>query len=197
MYVKLEDVGIMMADSIARVIDSAKDNLTQSEIDMALTISSLASIDCFSRASKQRGFEVAKGFEDKGIILPERSTQGSAGYDFFTPESFVVKPKEQVIIHTGVKAFMLPSETLEIYIRSSLGIKKNIMMANQVALIDSDYYENPDNDGEIMICLYNYGEYAQGFDKGDKVAQGVFRPYLDCGEDVDDTRTGGVGSTGK
>lgn len=200
MDIKLEDVGIMMADSLARVIDNAKGDLTQDELDMVLTLSTIAVVDCFNRASQQRGFEVAKGFEDKDIILPRRSTMSSAGYDFFAPEAFVVEPKQQTVIHTGVKAFMLPSETLEVYIRSSIGIKKNIMLANQVGLIDSDYYGNPDNDGEIVICLYNYGEYAQGFDKGDKIAQGVFRPYLDCGEEsetVDTTRTGGIGSTGK
>lgn len=91
---------------------------------------------------------------------------------------------------------MLSSESLEIYIRSSVAIKRNLMLTNQVALIDSDYYGNPKNDGAIVIGLYNFGDEPQEIKKGDKIAQGVFRPYLNTGDEPTEARSGGIGSTG-
>ena len=147
--------------------------------------------------SKVRGFEVCNGYEGKAVI-PKRGSKYSAGYDFYTPESFTLAPKEAKIIKTGIKAYMQSDEVLQIYIRSSIGIKLNVMNKNCVAIIDSDYYGNEKTDGNIMLALYNYGDIAQTFNVGDRVCQGVFYKYLTVDDDkVTATRSGGIGSTGE
>ena len=106
---------------------------------------------------KLRGFEIAKGFEDKGINLPVRKTKYSAGYDVEAAEDIVIpmftpgcKP---TLIPTGLKAYCQPDECYLLLNRSS-GPKKGFLMANSVGLIDYDYYENPDNDGHFFFALY-------------------------------------------
>jgi len=147
-----------------------------------------------------RGFEQVelkyRSKETDFYYLPERSTKKSAGNDFKTPINFIIRPNEIVKVITNVKSYMEYDELLEIHIRSSIGIKKNIMLANCTGLIDSDYYSNQDNDGNIIIALYNYGNEIQEFKKGDKIAQGVFKKYLIADNDnSNEERVGGIGST--
>lgn len=145
-----------------------------------------------------RGFEVCKGFEDKGVILPKRSTKGSAGYDFFIIEDLLVKPGFVELAKTGVKVYMMEDEVLKIYPRSSLAVKRGLTLPNNVGIIDSDYYGNLNNDGHILIAVYNFSDKDVLLKKGDKIAQGIFVKYLtvDNEEDILTTRTGGYGSTG-
>ncbi len=98
-----------------------------------------------------RGFKVVKGFENSSIILPKRQTKNSAGYDFYVASDTVIKAHSIALIPTGVKAYMESDEVLKIYVRSSMPMKKGLTLANNVGIIDSDYFENPDNDGHIMI----------------------------------------------
>lgn len=149
------------------------------------------------RLGMPRGFEVCEGFESENVHLPERSTAFSAGYDFYSLDKGIIAPNKSMKIRTGVKAFMPMSEALFIYPRSSMGIKKNIGLANGVAIIDSDYYSNPSNDGHIILCLRNFGPTPQAIDVGDKIAQGVFTKFETCNDLPDIVRTGGIGSTGK
>lgn len=144
-----------------------------------------------------RGFAAAKGFEDKGIILPYRATRFAAGYDFVSPVDITIGPHGSAVIHSGVKAWMQPDEVLKLYVRSSLGIKKGITQGNSVSVIDADYFGNPKNDGEIVICLRNLGGEPQSIRKGDRIAQGIFQKFLTCGDEPDNLREGGVGSTGE
>ena len=142
---------------------------------------------------KLRGFEVATSFEDKGVILPTRSTVGSAGYDFrvLTDKPIVINPNETHIFDTGVRAYMQEDEVLKIYIRSSLGIKHHVRLCNDTGIIDSDF-ELP-----IKIALHNYGEDIVTINNGDRVAQGIFTKYLTIDNDnVTTSRIGGIGSTG-
>ena len=91
---------------------------------------------------------------------------------------------------------MEDDEVLLIDIRSSMGIKKSIVLANVQGVIDADFVDNPDNDGEIMIALTNIGDRAQAIEPNARVAQGVFIKYLTTDNDeVDAERVGGVGST--
>lgn len=132
------------------------------------------------------------------IVIPVRSTVGSAGYDFVTITKFTLKPGEMRIIPTGLKAYMDFDEFLAIYIRSSLSIKYGIKLANSVAIIDSDYYNNRNNEGHIMIALTNTSDKPYVFEKGDKIAQGIFQKYyITDDDDVKSSRKGGIGSTGK
>ena len=69
---------------------------------------------------------------------------------------------------------MNKDEVLLILVRSSMGFKYNIRLCNQVGIVDSDYYNNPDNEGHIFIALKNEGEKVFKVKKGDKFAQGIF-----------------------
>lgn len=142
-----------------------------------------------------RGFEVANGFEDKDVVLPERATFLSAGYDIRALNDMVIEPKTTVEIETGVKAFMPDDEVLMLYPRSSLGAKKRCNLANGVAVIDADYYGNKDNDGHILVYLYNFGNKPQKIEAGDRIAQGVFMKYETAGDIPKCFRKGGTGST--
>lgn len=131
--------------------------------------------------------------------IPTRADDGSAGYDFYTNEKIVIPPKTAVTFSTNIKVSMRKDEVLMLYIRSSVGIKKNIMLSNGTGVIDSTYYNNPDNEGNIMCALYNYGDKEQVIEAGDRVMQGVFVKYLTTDNDIviNKKRTGGIGSSGK
>ena len=114
-----------------------------------------------------RGFEVVSDYEDKNIQLPLRKTSESAGYDIESAVDTVVGPHQVVVVPTGIKAFMNYDEYLSIHVRSSVGIKRGLMLANNTGIIDSDYYNNEENEGHIMIGLYNYTDHAVEIKKGD------------------------------
>lgn len=146
-----------------------------------------------------RGFEVVSSFEDKGVILPTRSTVGSAGYDIrvLCDEPVIIAPHTTHVFHTGVRAYMQPDEVLMLYPRSSLAIKRHMRLANSVPIIDSDFYDNPDNSGEIMIAITNFANAFAKIENGERVAQGIFTKYLTVDNDnVTTNRIGGIGSTG-
>ena len=148
---------------------------------------------------KIRGFEVAKGYEDKGIHIPVRKTAHSAGYDIEAAED-VLMPKfepgmKPTLIPTGLKAYCQPDECYLLLNRSS-GPKKGFLMANSVGLIDSDYYENPDNDGHFFFAYFNCSDHDVEIKKGDVIGQVVFTKYLVVDNDnATGERKGGFGST--
>ena len=147
-----------------------------------------------------RGFEIASAYEGKGITLPLRGTGSSAGYDLSVAESVVIAPGEMVMVPTGVKAYMEPDEVLYIHIRSSLAVKRQLVLMNSVGVVDADYYNNPDNEGHIFIALWNRGREPVEIAAGERLAQGVFMKYLTVDEDeagAGKDRQGGFGSTGK
>lgn len=103
------------------------------------------------------------------------------------------------LIHTGIKASMEEDEVLEIYNRSSNPKKLGLVLANGVGVIDADYYNNTDNDGEIMFAFYNILPWTVTIKAGDRIGQGVFKKYLRPTEGLrikDAERKGGFGSTG-
>ncbi len=146
-----------------------------------------------------RGFEIVKGFEDKDIKLPKRSTKQSAGYDISLAEDLTIQPRQLGVGLTGVKAYMQPDEVLMLFTRSSLPRKYGLILPNSVGIIDSDYYNNPTNDGQIHVQLYNFGDEPVTLKKGERIVQGIFRKYLtvENEEVITQTRTGGMGSTGE
>ena len=131
------------------------------------------------------------------ITLPHRATPQSAGYDFHILEELTLKPGEIKKVPTAIKASMNSDEVLMIYIRSSLGFKYNMRMCNQAGIIDSDYYNNEDNEGHIFIAIQNEGQETVNLKANDRFAQGIFIKYLtaDDEEEITSTRTGGIGST--
>ena len=151
---------------------------------------------------KTRGFEIAKGFEDKDINLPVRKTKYSAGYDVECAEDTIVpsfkKGMNPTLIPTGIKAYMGDDEVLYLYNRSSNPKKKGLILANSVGVVDKDYYGNPDNDGHIMFAFFNIKDEDITIKKGEAIGQGVFAKYLVTDDDVaGGDRTGGFGSTDK
>ena len=133
------------------------------------------------------------------IELPKRSTKASAGYDIRSVQAGIIKPGKSMAFKTGLKVAMNSDEVLYIYSRSSQGYKYNVCLINSVGVIDSDYYNNPDNEGHFSIKLVNLGDKDFEVNVGDKIGQGVFMKYLtvDDEEEIKGTRKGGLGSTGK
>ena len=133
------------------------------------------------------------------IELPKRSTNHSAGYDIKSIESGIIKPGEAKVFKTGVKVSMNPDEVFFIITRSSMGFKYNVTLANSVGVIDSDFYNNEDNEGHFAIKLINHGEKDYVVNVGDRIGQGIFVKYLtvDDEEVIDKKRKGGIGSTNK
>ena len=133
------------------------------------------------------------------IELPKRSTKNSAGYDIRSIEEGIIKPGKSMAFKTGLKVSMNSDEVLYIYSRSSQGYKYNVCLVNSVGVIDSDFYNNPDNEGHFSIKLINLGDSDFEVKVGDKIGQGVFMKYLtvDDEEEIKGTRKGGIGSTGK
>lgn len=148
---------------------------------------------------KIRGFEVVIDEKRKTtgeITLPTRGSSTAMAYDFYATDGYVVRPNAIAKVWTDVKAYMQENECLILNVRSSMGGK--FMLANTQGWIDSDYYSNVDNDGNIGIFLKNISEEVQVINKGDRIAQGAFFNFLvaDNGN-TDSVRTGGFGSTNK
>ncbi|MBQ9280557.1 MAG: dUTP diphosphatase [Clostridia bacterium] len=164
-----------------------------------------------------RGFEVCKGYEDKDINLPIRKTKNSVGYDLEAAEDVVIptiwktvfenvkrfmlgkheydeiKP---TLIKTGLKAYFLEDEALFLANRSSNPMKKGLILANSIGVIESDYYENPDNDGHIMYAYYNFFPVDTHIKKHDAIGQAYFQKFLVAdGDNATGERKGGFGST--
>lgn len=170
--------------------------------------------------------EVMKAYDK--ARLPEYSTKLAAGADFFCAEDVVIPSIwKQIIkaltikvcanissnieidetidikptpVHTGIKANMFEDEALFLYNRSSNPKKLGLVLANSVGVVDADYFESEENDGEIMFAFYNFKLWDTKFKVGDKIGQGVFEKYLRPTKNcivVDEVRSGGFGSTGK
>lgn len=133
------------------------------------------------------GSRVANAFKclvGKDISDDERKSMQSA----FAP----------TLIHTGIKSNMNEDEVLELYNRSSNPKKLGLILANGVGVVDADYYNNPDNDGEIMFAFYNILPWSVTVSVGDRIGQGVFKKYLRPEEGLrikGVEREGGFGST--
>lgn len=92
---------------------------------------------------------------------------------------------------------MNKDEMLMLVVRSSIGFKHNVRLCNQVGIIESDYYDNPTNEGHLFIKLQNEGNDDFVVNKGDRICQGIFVKFLtiDDEEEINSVRTGGIGST--
>ncbi len=140
--------------------------------------------------------ELAKNAYEN-IKLPKRATKGSAGYDFYAPFDFTLKPGETIKIPTGIRCKMEEGWVLKIYPRSGLGFKYRLQLNNTVGIIDSDYYYS-DNEGHIMIKVTNDSNENKTVDvkQGQGFAQGIFVEFgITYDDDTTDERNGGFGST--
>lgn len=145
------------------------------------------------------GDEAAAAQVYESIKLPKRATKGSAGYDFYSPLTFTLKPGETIKIPTGIRASMREDYVLMVFPRSGLGFKFRLQLNNTVGIIDSDYYYS-DNEGHIFIKLTNDSNEGKTMElaAGNGFAQGIFLAFgVTEDDDVTETRNGGFGSTTK
>lgn len=171
-------------------------------------------------------FEVVSRFADKNISLPVRKTAQSAGYDFQVAEDIIIQPylyhidrmKDAMpyipyelsqmskwtkelnakprLVTTGIKCKLEPGTYLELSMRSSTPLKHWLILANSVGIIDADYYNNPDNEGEIFFQVINLSPFPIRLRKGDTIGQGIIKQYLITEDDKSvGMRKGGFGST--
>ncbi len=150
---------------------------------------------------RQRGFEIAKGWEDKEINLPVRKTKNSAGYDVEAAEDIVIPPFQlggkPTLIPTALKAYCGDDEYFILVNRSS-GPKKGLVMSNSIGIIDADYYGNETNDGHFYFQYYNILDHDLEIKKGDVIGQVIFQKFLVVDEDyAEGVRKGGFGTTDK
>ena len=120
------------------------------------------------------------------VVLPVRSTQASAWYDFFASEDVVIPSLFKALqkwefvkptfIPTHIKAFIPENMFLQLANRSGNPLKVGILMANWVWIVDADYYNNPDNEWHIQWIFWNMTADVV-IKKGQKVFQWVFVEY--------------------
>lgn len=132
------------------------------------------------------------------LKLPCRATKGSAGYDFFSPFTFKLKPGQTIKIPTGVKCRLEMGRVLMLYPRSSYGFKYRMQLDNTVGIVDQDYYNNPNNEGHIFIKVTNDSKNGKTLEvnRGDAFAQGIISCFdITVDDSVTTSRVGGIGST--
>lgn len=171
-------------------------------------------------------FEKVSKFNEIDLPLPVRKTAESAGYDFVVAEDIIIPPYSELVekmnayrplitpgleeaaaaikaanakvslVSTGMKCKLDPGTYLELSVRSSCPLKHWLILGNAVGIIDADYYNNPDNEGEIFFQIINLAPFAIQLKRGDAIGQGIIKPYLTVeGDNATGKRTGGFGST--
>ena len=170
-------------------------------------------------AKRTRGFEIITKYKDKDINLPQRQTSNAAGYDFESAEDITIPSiwkqmfktfsnimlglpyvhnTKPTLIPTGIKSYFKEDEVLCLYNRSSNPFKKGLLLANSVGIVDSDYYNNEDNEGHIQFAFWNLFPFDVEIKKGDRIGQGVFQQFLKADNDNSNgKRKSGFGSTDK
>ena len=149
----------------------------------------------------------AEGFKEinklyDGIKLPKRATKYSAGYDFYVSGDTPLPSRGSAVIPTGIRWVCDKEEdrnkVLQIYPRSGIGFRTGVRLMNTVGIIDADYWEG-NNEGHIMVKLYNPMNASFEVKDGDAIVQGVITEYHTCDdeEEIIEKRTGGMGSTDK
>ena len=141
-------------------------------------------------------FEKVARVVAEDVRLPERATANSAGYDFFAYKDIVLPAKQLTRIMTGVKCQLFANMVLILANRSSNPSKKSLFLANGVGIIDADYYDNPDNEGEIGFEFYNNSDEDVTILAGEKLGQGIITHFVRVDNDAAvGMRMGGYGST--
>lgn len=116
--------------------------------------------------------------------LPKRDSDRTAAYDIYLLDDLELKPGEVRKIPTGIKAYFEKDEVLLLVVRSSMGFKYNVRLCNQVGIIDSDYYNNSDNEGHMWLSVQNEGVDTFRLSKGEAIVQGIFMKYLTTKSDL-------------
>lgn len=145
---------------------------------------------------KNDNIDTVCGYEQ--IKLPQRATKSSAGYDIYSVKSFELKPRQSILLPTGIKVQIDSDKAFFILPRSGQGFKYKVQLYNTVGLIDADYYNNEKNEGHIWVKLYNDSPDGETLTikQGDAICQGVILNYFTVDDDTSSNiRKGGFGST--
>ena len=154
----------------------------------------------FENPSKEHLEEINKLYDN--IQLPKRATKYSAGYDFYVSGDVIIPMEHAGVIPTGIRWVCDKEEdknkVLQLYPRSGIGFRTGVRLMNTVGIIDADYWEG-NNEGHIMVKLYNPMNASFEVKDGDAIVQGVITEYHTCDdeEEIVEKRTGGMGSTDK
>lgn len=106
------------------------------------------------------------------------------------------KGAKPTLVPTGVKCELNDGYYLELSVRSSCPLKHWLILANGVGVIDSDYYNNPDNEGHIYFQIINLAPFDIVLQKGEYIGQGIIKRYETVeGDATTEIRKGGFGST--
>lgn len=126
--------------------------------------------------------------EYENYKLPSRDSKKTAAYDIYLLSDIKLEPGEIKKIPTGIKSYFQDDEVLLLVIRSSMGFKYNVRLCNQIGIIDSDYYNNVDNEGHIWLKIQNEGNETFELKKGESIVQGMFFKYLFTKSDLNENR---------
>lgn len=168
---------------------------------------------------KNRGFEICKGYENNDITMPIRKTRCSVAYDIEAAEDTIIpsiwktvfknvakflkgdteyETFKPTLVKTGLKAYFNEDEALFLANKSSYPAKKGLLLANGIGIVESDYYNNQDNDGHLMFAYYNLFPIDITIKKHEPAGQAYFQKFLITDNDnASGIRTGGFGSTSK
>ena len=135
---------------------------------------------------------------DASVSLPRYETPGAAGFDLAASVDITVAPGEVALVPTGLVIAVPPGHFLGVFARSSTPLKRGLMVANGVGVVDSDYCGPKD---EIKVQVLNFTTVPVPVKRGDRIAQGIVLPFIraewqEVSEAPGLTR-GGFGSTDK
>jgi len=132
------------------------------------------------------------------VPLPRYETDGAAAFDLAAAEERTVPPGGVALVPTGLVVEVPRGMFLGIFARSSTPLKKGLMVANGVGVVDPDYC-GPDD--EIKIAVMNFTTAAVTVQRGDRIAQGMFlavpRVSWEEAAELRDASRGGFGATGQ
>lgn len=131
------------------------------------------------------------------VSLPAYHTNGSAAFDLAAAEPVSVAPGEMSLIPTGLVIEVPQGMFLGVFARSSTPLKRGLVVANGVGIVDSDYCGPGD---EVRIAVLNVTSAQVTINRGDRIAQGVILPaprvsWEEVGE-LKASARGGFGATG-
>jgi dUTP pyrophosphatase len=135
---------------------------------------------------------------DSNVALPAYQTPGAAGFDLAASADLTIPPGTIALVPTGLVIQVPQGHFLGIFARSSTPLKKGLMVANGVGIIDPDYCGATD---EVKIQVLNFTAAPVHVAKGDRIAQGLFIPvaradWQEADGDLRDGSRGGFGATG-
>ena len=135
---------------------------------------------------------------DPSVALPQYQTAGAAGFDLAASQDVLVPPSSIALVPTGLVIQVPDGHFLGIFARSSTPLKRGLMVANGVGVIDRDYCGPAD---EIKIQVLNFTATPVQVRQGDRLAQGLFLPvthvtWQESDGDLRSDSRGGFGATG-